>query len=543
MSVSECKVASEVEQHDAGGYERSLRDKATFSVTWELVPGWGAFEKSQMDILSTAERAAKSGRVHALTITDNPGGAPAVSAEMLGAEIIRMGCEPLVHLTCKDKNRNELESLLYGMERSGIRNLLVMTGDFPKGGFMGSPKPVFDLDPVNLTALIAAMNRGMEIPALKGTQTLKPTHFFSGVAASPFKALEAEQMGQYFKLKKKLEAGAQFVVSQLGYDVRKFHELLQVVKLLGFEHIPVVGNIYLLPLGAAKVMHSNSLPGCVVTDKLLATIQSEAAAADKGKGMRRERAAKMYAIMKGMGFAGAHISGHGMTVDDLGLVIDRGEELLPNWPELVHEFDFPQPNGWYYFEADKETGLNTETPSARSKAPAAGFGYQLFRCFHHTMFDPRGFLFRPMVALSKAVDKSPFEGAYIKAEQIIKGLTNDCQHCGDCAMLDTGYLCPMSQCPKGQRNGPCGGSFEGWCEKYPNQQKCIYVRAYDRLKSHGAEEALNGERTPPANYDLSQSSSWINFYLERDHSAKKLSLLKAGKGKENKQIPASESKA
>ena len=172
---------------------------------------------------------------------------------------------------------------------------------------MGVPKPVFDLDSVKLTALIGAMNRGMEVPAFKGTQTLKPTHFFSGVAATPFKALESEQMGQYFKLKKKLEAGAQFVVSQLGYDARKFHELLQVVKLLGFEHIPVVGNIYLLPAGAAKIMNKNLLPGCVVTDKLLATIQSEADSSDKGKSKRRERAAKMYAIMKGMGFAGAHI--------------------------------------------------------------------------------------------------------------------------------------------------------------------------------------------------------------------------------------------
>jgi methylenetetrahydrofolate reductase (NADPH) len=370
------------------------------------------------------------------------------------------------------------------------------------------------------------MNRGMEVPALKGTQTLKPTHFFSGVAATPFKALESEQMGQYFKLKKKLDAGAQFVVSQLGYDVRKFHELLQVVKLLGFEHIPVVGNIYLLPAGAAKIMNKNLLPGCVVTDKLLATIQSEADSSDKGRSKRKERAAKMYAILKGMGFAGAHISGHGMTFDDLEYVLDRGEELLPNWPDLVREFDFPQPNGWYYFEADKKTGLNTETLAARGERPTAGAFYQLFRLLHHTMFDPRGFLFRPMVWLSKAVDKSPAEGAYIKAEQIIKGITNDCQHCGDCALLDTAYLCPQSQCPKGQRNGPCGGSFEGWCEKYPNQRKCIYVRAYDRLKSHGAEEALNGECTPPVNYDLNQSSSWINFYLERDHSAKKLCELK-----------------
>jgi len=100
MSGEELKPTGDGNHNGVGGYEQSLRDPAKFSITWELVPGRGAFEKSQLEVLSTAERAAKSGRVHALTITDNPGGAPALSAEMLGAEIIRMGCEPLVHLTC-----------------------------------------------------------------------------------------------------------------------------------------------------------------------------------------------------------------------------------------------------------------------------------------------------------------------------------------------------------------------------------------------------------------------------------------------------------
>src|SRR5690242_18296302 len=89
-----------------GLYERSLRDPKKFSLTWELVPGRGACEKSQESILDTARLAAQGGRVHAMTITDNPGGNIALSAEMLGAEIARLGIEPLVHLTCKDKNRN-----------------------------------------------------------------------------------------------------------------------------------------------------------------------------------------------------------------------------------------------------------------------------------------------------------------------------------------------------------------------------------------------------------------------------------------------------
>ncbi|MDF1554255.1 MAG: methylenetetrahydrofolate reductase C-terminal domain-containing protein, partial [Deferrisomatales bacterium] len=77
---------------------------------------------------------------------------------------------------------------------------------------------------------------------------------------------------------------------------------------------------------------------------------------------------------------------------------------------------------------------------------------------------------------------------------------------------------------KGQRNGPCGGSFEGWCEVYPKEKKCIYVRVYDRMKSDGTEDQLGAYHVPPVNYDLLWTSSWLNFYMGRDHSAKRLGI-------------------
>jgi methylenetetrahydrofolate reductase (NADPH) len=101
-------------------------------------------------------------------------------------------------------------------------------------------------------------------------------------------------------------------------------------------------------------------------------------------------------------------------------------------------------------------------------------------------------------------------------------------------MLDLAYLCPMSQCAKNQRNGPCGGSYEGWCEAYPNQRKCIYVLAYERLKAHGADQSLGEDLVPPVNYDLNETSSWINFYLGRDHSAPKLKIETVARKKNSK---------
>jgi len=72
--------------------------------------------------------------------------------------------------------------------------------------------------------------------------------------------------------------------------------------------------------------------------------------------------------------------------------------------------------------------------------------------------------------------------------------------------------------PENQRNGACGGSYEGWCEVYPGEKSCVYVKAYARLKNYREEENLDAQMVAPCNWDFYQTSSWINFYLGRDHS-------------------------
>jgi methylenetetrahydrofolate reductase (NADPH) len=92
----------------------------------------------------------------------------------------------------------------------------------------------------------------------------------------------------------------------------------------------------------------------------------------------------------------------------------------------------------------------------------------------------------------------------------------------------------MSQCPKGQRNGPCGGSYEGWCEVYPGEKKCIWVRAYERLKKHKEENSSSEYIVPPCNWELQDTSSWLNYYLGRDHTAKRLGIKPPEKKMANK---------
>lgn len=503
--------------------KEALLNPAAFPVTWELVPGRGARETAQQKALSLATRAASRHEISALTLTDNPGGNPAMAADFMGAEIFKLGIEPLVHLTCKDQNRSAVESRLYALDRAGVRNVLVMSGDYPVSGFRGRPAPVFDLDPMHILQLITEMNRGLEYSGLRDVIRHQPADFFAGAVVSPFKATEAEQMGQYYKLKKKIAAGAQFIVTQLGYDARKFHEVLLVMKQSGF-HVPLVGNIYILPYGAAKMMNRNDLPGSVVTDKLLSDIDRERQAPDKGESARTLRAARMYAILKGMGYSGVHIGGHNVSYEQVTDIIRLGEEMAPQWGDLVRHFDYPIENGFYYYEKDPSTGLNRGTPAClQVLSPSAeiGWSYGLSRFFHKALFEPGKNLYGLMKYLSNKMAKTRLEPFFHRLEHLIKVVLFDCKDCGDCALIDAAYLCPMSQCPKNQRNGPCGGSYQGWCEVSPGQKKCIYVRAYARLKKYGAQEHLGEEIVPPCNWNLYQTSSWLNYYQGKDHASQR----------------------
>ena len=504
-------------------FKDALLNPNAFPVTWELVPGRGARETAQEKTLALAQQAAEGNKIKALTLTDNPGGTPAMSADFMAGEILKLGIEPLVHFTCKDKNRNQIESQLYALDRSGVRNILVMSGDYPVSGYQGRPAPVFDLDPIHTLQLITEMNRGLEYPGVKGFVCHQPSDFFAGAVVSPFKATEAEQMAQYYKLKKKIAAGAQFIITQLGYDAQKFHEVLLFMKQNDYK-IPLVGNIYILPYGAAKMMNKNELPGSVVTDKLLAEIDQERNDPDKGEGARILRAARMYAILKGMGYSGVHIGGHNIKYEQVEKIISQGEALVSQWPDLIRYFDYPIPEGFYYFERDPATGLNRETPVLLQNRPPdtqVECAYGFSRFMHSMMLDPGKNFYGIMKRFSAKISGTKMEKIFHGLEHLTKVIIYDCKDCGDCALIDVAYLCPMSQCPKNQRNGACGGSCNGWCEVFPCKKQCVYVRAYARLKKHGEEEQLEKNMVPPCNWDLYQTSSWINYYLGKDHTSKK----------------------
>ena len=494
----------------------SILDPGGFCVTWEQIPGLGAFEIRQELVLENARKAAGGGKICAISIVDNPGGNPAIATEILCSEIRRLGIEPMVHLAFRDRSRNQVESLLYQLAALDINNLLILTGDYPSGiGFQGTSRPVFDLDSVNGLQLIAEMNRGMEHEIMRKSTRLAPTNFFAGVACSPFKSEETEVMGQYYKLKKKIEAGADFIITQIGFDFRKLHEMQLWLKTRGYR-IPALISIQVLSLATARAMNQNRIPGCVVTDRLLSQIEAESQSPDKGRQARLDRAAKMYAVARGMGFAGACISGQGVPYESVEYIIEKGKELTGRWPDFLPEFDYPQEGGFYYFER------GTERPAPRRQKPVRPPIYYLSLALHAVVFEPKSPVFKALRPLMRRIDSSRILGkVFGSVEFWSKAVLYGCMNCGDCALFDVAYLCPVSQCPKNQRNGPCGGSHNGWCEVYPNEKKCIWVRAYRRLKARHQEDSIGDFIVPPCNWGLWQTSSWLNYFMGRDHVSKR----------------------
>ncbi|MCX5875053.1 MAG: methylenetetrahydrofolate reductase C-terminal domain-containing protein [Deltaproteobacteria bacterium] len=498
-------------------FRQSLVNPGQFTITLELVPSRGGHSREHDRTLELAEKLARDPRIQAVSITENAGGQAALSPEVLGCEIQKMGLDVIVHFSSKDKNRNQMESLLFAWDRLGIRDLLVITGDYPQEGYQGCPKPVFDLGSVHVLDLISRMNQGNYGPD-RGRGTIQPTSFLMGVALSPFKKLEAELLMQYAKLHRKAERGADYIITQVGYDARKFHELLQYVRLNDLN-LPVLGNVFIPNLTVARLMHTGKIPGCIITDTLYAEIRREATGPDKGKQARLLRGAKLLAILKGLGYAGAHLGGPGLTYENIDFLLTTADSLAGNWQELVAEMGYWHEDGFYLYTKDAKTGLNTNEPAPRTEGQAGlQVNYRMARMVHNLAFTQEAPLYPLCKKACLALEGGRLDNTLSRLEHVTKFLLFDCQNCGDCTLGDLAFVCPQSGCAKYLLNGPCGGSRDGWCEVYPEKKRCLYVRIYERLAAHGLPESMRHGFVPPRNWALNNTSSWLNFFRGLDHA-------------------------
>jgi methylenetetrahydrofolate reductase (NADPH) len=498
-----------------------LLETDEFVTVTEIVPSHGlALDAAARRSLEAARALVGDPRIAAISITDNAGGHAMASPVPLAEELLARGQDVIVHVACRDRSRNALRSLAWELEARGIRNVLAVSGDHPVEGTGGLSRPVFDVDSVGLLALYQDL---VNEPGPDGAG--HAPGFFLGTAVSPFKRLESEVILQYLKLGMKARAGADFVIPQLGYDARKWDELLRWMRLHGID-LPVLANVYVLTRTVARLFHANEIPGCVVSDELLALIERAAGGSDKGKSFFLELAAKQVAIARGMGFRGAYLAGHSLPAADVERILVLAETFTPDWQALAREMQFSPQGTFFVYRRDPATGLNTDeldpryarslTPASRARTRRrSSLMYKANRLTHDLAFTPGTAGFRAAARLYGAVEKYHLGRPAHVLEHAVKVPLFDCRDCGDCSLPDVAYLCPVGQCPKNERNGPCGGSHDGTCEVLP--RPCVWVRAYDRLKPYGEELTMLDREPVLVDHALARTSAWANTFLGRDH--------------------------
>ena len=513
-----------------GALRRVLTDPGSFAHVVELVPWAGELSDTRgQQPLRMASDLAGDPRITALSVTDNAGGHARLSPDAPGEALRALGHDVIVHVAARDRNRNALQSLGWDLLSRGLGTILAISGDYPVDGFQGLAKPVFDVDSVALLALYRELAEGAVARAItEGTVDAASHDLFLGCAVDPFKRLERDLVPQLLKLRLKVDTGADFVITQVGYDARRQDELLRWMRRAEIT-APVVANAYILGPGVARAFHAGRVPGCVVTDELLALVERHAASPDKGRAFGLELAAKQLVVARGLGFRGAYLSGH-RDAAEIERVLELAAAHDPaDWRSLVPDVSFAQPGSFHLFEPDG-AGLSTDEPArayAASLAPAirrrtrAGVApfYKLNRLAHGRVFEPGTPGFRTWAGIYGRVERAHLGRPLHVFEQALKVPLYDCRDCGDCSLPDMAYQCPESHCAKNQRNGPCGGAHDGRCEV--GDRPCIWAEAYRRLKPYGEELGML-ERAPVITDNrLRRTSAWGNTFLERDHYARR----------------------
>jgi methylenetetrahydrofolate reductase (NADPH) len=280
----------------------TLQDKlrgGRFVITVEVTP---PVSTDRGELLAKA--LPVKGLADAVNVTDGAGARPHLGSVTAAAMLVENGIEPILQLTCRDRNRIALQSDLISAAACGVRNLLILRGDDPSAGDQPDAKPVFDLDPRQLLETARRLRDEGELPS--GRKVSGRTDFFLGATDNP---IDPPPGWRPDGLAGKIAAGAQFIQTQFCMDagvVRRYTAWLAEHGLTDTLFV-IVG---IVPLRSAKSARwiKDKLYGAIIPDAIVDRMEAASDPATEGRRICLDMVAELAEIPH---VAGCHIMAPG----------------------------------------------------------------------------------------------------------------------------------------------------------------------------------------------------------------------------------------
>jgi 5,10-methylenetetrahydrofolate reductase len=250
-----------------------------FPISVEMLPPRGV----ELDKCFKGGQRLRDAGIDVINIPDGPRASARVSPLAMAGRLERaLGIETLIHYCCRDRNLLGMQSDLLGAHLLGLRNVLIITGDPPKLGDYPDATAVFDVDSIGLTNMVQRLNHGVDVG---GNLIGETTSFCFGVGVNPG-VLDLQR--EISRLEWKVEAGAEFAISQPVFDVEQF---LSFKGKIAHLDVPILAGIWPLASYRNAEFMNNEVPGVHVPDPILLRMQktdTREAARNEGVAIARE---------------------------------------------------------------------------------------------------------------------------------------------------------------------------------------------------------------------------------------------------------------
>ena len=232
-------------------------------------------------------------KVHAVNITDGSRAVMRMCSLAMSKLLLENGIEPVMQISCRDRNKIALQSDILGANALGIKNILCITGDSVKAGDQQNAKAVHEFESVRLLQQIQAFNKGID-PTL-GELSDKKTHLFAGAAADPSCR---NQRSLETRMRKKKEAGAGFIQTQMVMERENLMEFCE--KISNPLEIPVIAGVFLLKSYKNALFINKYVPGANIPENIINRLKNAKDPLQEGIQIAAEQAKDFINIADGV---------------------------------------------------------------------------------------------------------------------------------------------------------------------------------------------------------------------------------------------------